>query len=172
MSLILRELNENDEQAFLAGYEEYKSDRLDWYTFIWKPGMSHQEHLQKLKNQKQSETIPPGRVPGTMLYAFVNEKIVGRVSIRHELNDFLFKRGGHIGYSVSPFERKKGYATEMLKLTLVYCRTNLGLKKVLITCDDDNIPSWKIIEKCGGKLENKTADEKDGTLFRRYWIDL
>jgi len=87
-----------------------------------------------------------GFVPSSYLVAVVSGKIVGRVSIRHELNDFLRAYGGHIGYGVVPSERRKGYATEILKLALLICRA-LNLEKIMIRCDCDNTGSMKVIEK-------------------------
>ncbi len=171
MSLILRELTQDDETAFLDGLQDWMGEDLEWYTFVWKPGMSHSEHLQILQNRKNKNEIPSHLVPNTMLYAFVEGKIVGRLSLRHELNDFLFERGGHLGYSVSPPNRQKGFATEILRQGLEYCK-KLGLSRVLITCSDQNIPSWKIIEKFGGDLENRIFDSEENEFVRRYWIDL
>lgn len=171
MNLILRELTASDEAAFLQGYEDWKNEDLTWYSFVWKPGMTHAEHLKILEEQKDKTKLPSNRVPSTMLYAFADGKIVGRFNIRHELNDNLFERGGNIGYSVSPKERNKGYATEMFKQGIKYCQ-HIGLNKVLITCADQNTPSWKIIEKFGGSLENRIFDFEEEEFVRRYWLDL
>jgi predicted acetyltransferase/ADP-ribose pyrophosphatase YjhB (NUDIX family) len=170
MNLILRELNMNDEAAFLRGCEDWKIESLTWYTFVWKPGMSHAEHLQILKDQKIQLNLPSHLVPSTMLYGFVNGEIIGRFNIRHELNAYLAERGGHIGYSVNPSQRKNGYASEMFRKGVEHCK-KLGLKKLLITCSDDNLPSWKIIEKFGGCLENRIFDAGKNELVRRYWLD-
>jgi predicted acetyltransferase len=147
-----------------------EADR-EWYTFAWKPGMRYSEMLEILAREARGE-VPEGRVPGSMLYAFVGGKIVGRVSLRHELNGQLRKRGGHIGYSVAAAYRGKGYATEMMRQALVEC-ARLGMKKLLITCSDSNVPSWKIIEHFGGVLEAKVPDAaKPGELVRRYWLEV
>jgi predicted acetyltransferase len=94
-----------------------------------------------------------GIVPATTYFAFVGDRIVGTIQIRHKLNDYLLKFGGHIGYGVLPSERRKGYATEMLRLALDKCKT-LGIEKALITCDKHNIASARIILKNQGVLEN------------------
>jgi predicted acetyltransferase len=132
--------------------------------------MSHAAHLERLRRNARGEDLPAGRVPSSMLYGFVAGRIIGRVSIRHELNAFLQDRGGHVGYSVAPAERRRGYATELLRLTLPFCR-ELGLERLLLTCDDANEPSWRIIERAGGRLEDRRT-HTDGSLYRRYWIDL
>ncbi len=170
-SLILRELTVNDEKAFLTGLEDWKNEELSWYTFSWKPGMSHAEHLADLERFKDKSKVPQNFVPATTLYAFVDGHIVGRLNIRYELNENLLHRGGNIGYAVSPLHRNKGYATEILKQGLEVCR-KLGLKKLLVTCADQNIHSWKVIEKFDAVLENKIFDEEEDEYVRRYWIDL
>ena len=170
-NLILRELNQKDELAFLRGYEDWKNEDPNWYSFVWKRGMSHAEHLQILEAQKDKKTIPENRVPSTMLYGFVGGEIVGRFNIRHELNSNLFERGGNIGYSVNPSCRRKGFASQMLSQGLDYCK-NLSIKKIIITCGDQNIASWKLIEKFGAHLENKTFDANKNEFVRRYWIEI
>ena len=94
---------------------------------------------------------------------------VGAVNIRHVLNDALFKAGGHIGDGIRPSERRKGYATAMIALALEECK-KLGIKKVLMTCDKNNIGSAKSIISNGGVLENEI--EEDGHIEQRYWIQL
>lgn len=97
MKLILRELNESDEQAFLEGAKEWVGESPHWYSFIW-PNVQFSEMLDILKKEALGVGLKPDRVPHTMLYAFLDEKIIGRVSVRHTLNDHLRKRGGHINY--------------------------------------------------------------------------
>ncbi len=103
-----------------------------------------------------------------------DNKLIGIIDFRHKLSEFLFKYGGNIGYSVLPEERRKGYAKEMLRLILEYCKDH-GLSKVLITCDKENIGSYKTIQYNGGILENEVIDDvnlsKSG-IIQRYWIEL
>jgi predicted acetyltransferase len=94
---------------------------------------------------------------------------IGRVSIRHELNEQLLRIGGHIGYEVRPGMRRRGHGTRALRLALDEAR-KLGLRRVLLTCDPENIASTKIIERNGGRLEEDVP--KGGERVRRYWIDL
>ncbi|UOF01979.1 GNAT family N-acetyltransferase [Bdellovibrio reynosensis] len=170
MNLILRELTPQDESAFFQGMNEWQGEQITWYTFAYKPGMNYGDMLEVLRKEKAGIEIAADKVPHTMLYAFVDGEIVGRVSVRHRLNDHLLQRGGHIGYSVAPRFRKNQYASEMVKQVMPYLRS-LGLEKILITCADTNIPSWKIIEKLGAELENKIRDDK-GELIRRYWLKI
>jgi predicted acetyltransferase len=104
----------------------------------------------------------------TILSKMLIGQIVGRVSIRHELNAFLTERGGHIGYGVRPEFRGRGYATAILLEALGIIH-NLGVQRVLVTCDDANIASSRVIEKCGGVLEN-IIEIDGGEPLRRYWI--
>lgn len=96
---------------------------------------------------------------------------VGMVNVRRELTEHLLQYGGHIGYSIHPNYRRRGYATEQLALALAYCRDELGLEKALVTCDDDNQGSIRTILHFDAELENKVEDE-DGRLTRRYWVSL
>ena len=169
MALILRELTDADEAAFLAGWDDWKGEDPLWYSFAWKEGMTYPEMMEILRKEKAGLDLAPDRVPHSMLYGFVDGKIVGRVSVRHILNDYLRSRGGHIGYAVAPAYRQRGYATEMVRQALRYCR-HIGIGAVMVTCADDNVPSWKLIERFGGVLEDKVIDETDGELTRRYWI--
>lgn len=127
--------------------------------------------LLKIQNDLSEETVEQNRVPATMYLTIrkSDNKIVGNIQIRHRLNDFLLKCGGHIGDSVRPSERRKGYATEQIRLALKKCK-ELGIGNVLITCDKTNIGSAKSIINNGGILENEI--NVDGIVKQRYWISL
>lgn len=103
------------------------------------------------------------------LYESDSDKIIGAVNIRHCLNDKLLEAWGSIGYGIRPDERKKGYATLALRLTLGKCR-ELGMKKALLGCYKENTSSAKVIEKNGGVLENEV--EVEGRVIKRYWIKI
>ena len=113
-----------------------------------------------------------GKVPDSVFFLLDVDRniLLGAINIRHYLNDYLLKYGGHIGDGIRPSERRKGYATEMIRLSLIECR-KLGIKKVLMVCDKSNIGSAKSIIKNGGILENEFVDE-DGVINQRYWIAL
>lgn len=112
-----------------------------------------------------------GLVPDSTFFCLDEDRniIVGAVNIRHYLNDALLLNGGHIGDGVRPSERRKGYATGMIRLALDECR-KLGIQKVLMVCDKENIASAKTILKNGGVLENEI--DVDGVIEQRYWIEL
>ena len=132
---------------------------------------SIEDWLKELKKRSCEDTVPKGLVPSST-YLGVREKdnyIVGMIDIRHYLNEYLTQVGGHIGYGVRKTERNKGYAKQMLKLALEKCK-ELKIKKVLITCDEDNIASEKVILSANAKFED--IRNVDGENKKRFWIDL
>ena len=132
---------------------------------------SIEDWLEELKKRSCEDTVPEGLVPSST-YLGVREKdnyIVGMIDIRHYLNEYLTQVGGNIGYSVRKTERNKGYAKQMLKLALEKCK-ELKMKKVLITCDEDNIASEKVILSANAKFED--IRNVDGENKKRFWIDL
>jgi predicted acetyltransferase len=170
-NLQLRKLIPQDEKAFLTALAAWTQDPGFIFSPGYESGMNFLDYLQLLANHELGKDLPDAYVPATSIYAFVNNEIIGRVSIRHILNNFLLKVGGHIGYGVLPKHRRKGYATEMLKQSLVHAK-NLGITRVLVTCDDNNIGSYKAIEANGGILENTLFIAEDQPQKRRYWIEL
>ena len=112
---------------------------------------------------------PAGRVPATFLVADVGGEIVGRSSIRFALNEVLAREGGHIGYAVLPWHRRRGYATEILRQSLVIARAH-GVGRVLVICDEDNAGSRVVIETCGGRLESVIETSPHEPPKRRYWV--
>lgn len=162
----LRPLSLEDEAEALQGHSELALENWE-YLLGYKEDMPWPEYLEILGHQSTGTNLKEGRVPATFLIAENEGKLVGRASIRHELNNFLLSVGGHIGYGVRPSYRRQGFATEILRQSLTYIH-GLGVREVLVTCDDDNLGSIRVIESQGGILENKV--EFEGTLKRRYWI--
>ena len=119
-----------------------------------------------------NEPLPLGQVKTLVRWA-ENEygEIVGSCRVRVQLNDRYRKRGGHIGYDVRSRYRRRGIGTQLLKEALGELR-RAGLDRALLTCEDDNIASWKIIEKNGGKLDCIEYDEELKEKNRKYWIEL
>ncbi len=151
------------EEFLLNGETVHGSALLGEYnTFI--------EWYKDLVNNSSEETVAEGWVPSTTLLGVdENDRIVGMIDIRHRLNDYLAQFGGHIGYSVRKDERRKGCATQMLKQALEVAK-QLGIDKVLLTCEKENDASAATIRKAGGVLENEVYD--DGVLTQRYWINI
>ena len=132
---------------------------------------SIEDWLEELNKRSCEDTVPEGLVPSST-YLGIREKdnyIVGMIDIRHYLNEYLTQVGGNIGYSVRKTERNKGYAKQMLKLALEKCK-ELKIKKVLITCDEDNIASEKVILSANAKFEDIRCI--DGKNIKRFWIEL
>ncbi|MGA7672374.1 MAG: GNAT family N-acetyltransferase [Nitrolancea sp.] len=119
----------------------------------------------------RGERLPPGFIPSTDFWLIDDDEFIGRVSIRHELTEGLRRIGGHIGYQIRPTKRRLGHGTRILALALPKAR-ELGLTRVLVTCDETNIGSRKIIEANGGEFEN-AVDLEDGSPRKlRYWIQI
>jgi len=134
---------------------------------------NYDQWLIKVANDLDLLNIPKDKVPANT-YFFIREsddKIIGMINIRHKLNNFLINEGGHIGYSIRPTERNKGYATILLKCGLEKCR-ELNLQKVLITCNKSNKASAKVIQNNGGILENEIYSDTYKQEIQRYWITL
>ena len=126
--------------------------------------------LVYLERFKHEDTVPEGRVISSE-YMCVREKdqqVVGLINIRHKLNDDLLFVSGHVGYSIRPSERLKGYAHEQLRLALNVC-DQLGINPILITCNKDNEASRRTILKAHGIKENEVVEE-DRNIVERYWI--
>jgi len=120
----------------------------------------------------EHDDLPEGWLKAIVFW-LIDEKdnIIGTCRLRPEPAGRFLQVGGHIGYDIKPSARRLGYGTEILRLTLLEA-AKINLSKVLVTCDDDNIGSWKIIEANAGILENKIIDPRDDKEVRRYWICL
>jgi predicted acetyltransferase len=162
----LRPLSMEDRIEALKGHSELAKENWE-YLLGYVESMSWSDYLDALKKESLGQELKEGRVPATFLIAEDQGNLVGRASIRHELNDFLFNFGGHIGYGVRPNFRRQGFATEILKQSIKYL-DEFGVKNILITCGNDNVGSRKVIEAQGGILEN--AVEYKGSSVLRFWI--
>jgi predicted acetyltransferase len=132
---------------------------------------NYNEYLKNAKNNSLGVNLQDDRVPSDIFFLVNNKskRILGAIDIRYSLNDYLYNYGGNIGYGIRTTERKKGYATEMLKLALDICREK-GMDKVLITCKSSNVASAKTMIKNGAVLENEVLE--NDILIQRYWIKL
>jgi len=167
MRLILPSLTYK--RAYLDALEEtkYETGR----TRLNKPEVneSFEGFVKRLNNYARGMGLPEGYVPSTMFWLINKDQLIGRVDIRHRLTRSLLRHGGHIGYYIRPSKRKMGYGRKILEFSLLKAE-RLGLSRVLLTCDDDNIGSRKIIEVNGGVLKNIIEPEKNKPKTRRYWI--
>lgn len=143
-----------------AGDDRYKSARDDFSAYV-----------HGLLAAASGVNLPPGHVPSSEFWLVSGKHIIGRSKLRHVLSPTLKEEGGNIGYDIRPSERKKGYGTLILKLTLEKARERRS-DRVLVTCDTDNLGSAKIIEKNGGKLQDQAISTRSGKLISRYWIEL
>ncbi len=174
MNIELVKLTSEYKEQLIDMLTEWKNDILINHTDkspgrLWANDFHDFDHY--LKNLEIKEDTPGGLVPDTTLFCLDKDRniFVGAVNIRHYLNEALLKNGGHIGDGIRPSERRKGYATAMITLALEECK-KLGIDKVLMCCDKDNIGSAKSIINNGGVLENEI--EEDGHIEQRYWIQL
>jgi len=158
-------------ESFIAGTRESQAEGLELFYNLDKISKDFEGLLQILRDASNRAKIPPERVPMSDFWLIDGDEYVGRLSLRHELNEALLLWGGHIGYQIRPSKRRRGYGKEILRLGLLKAK-ELGLNRVLVTCDEDNIGSRKIIEYNGGQLEN-IIEVKDSPVRKmRYWIDI
>ncbi|MCJ8008483.1 GNAT family N-acetyltransferase [Lederbergia wuyishanensis] len=157
-------------ESYLDMIAEWHEANENVVPFVLKMETDNFEKMvQELKGFSQGMGIPETFVPHTTYWLMnEHENIIGVINIRHYLNERLIHIGGHIGYGVRPSERKKGYATMMLRLALEKAK-DMDMKEVLITCDKENIGSAKTIISNGGQLESEVETE-DGRIAQRFWI--
>lgn len=160
------------ESEYLSFYQEWKESGEVMVPWVISMDPSNfQEMIKSLLDSEKEENIPENWVPASTYWLVdENKKVIGAVNIRHRLTKRLLDRGGHIGYGIRPSERRKGYATKLLSLSLQKTR-ELGLEKVLVTCDEHNIASEKTILNNGGVPDTNFIEE-DGNVIKRFWIEL
>ena len=130
-------------------------------------------YLEDTMRYTREETLPEGMVLATQFLCIrkSDNRLVGMIQVRHYLNDFLRTFGGHIGYSIRPSERRKGYASWMLKNVQPYCKS-LGLSEILVCCLDTNEGSRRTILKNGGRFDGTAYRADENKTLERYWITL
>ena len=169
-SLALRLLQDSDEESFKSAVGEFANDVPPWqFAFDFNPDADFPSYVTKVNDWSKGIGVPEGFVPNSFFVGVVNGQIIGRLSLRHELNEFLRSFGGHIGYGVIPSQRGKGYATEMLRQALPIC-AQLGIDQALVSCDVDNYASQKVIERNGGIFDSITNLANLKVQKRLYWI--
>jgi predicted acetyltransferase len=170
--LTLRFLHIDDQRSFEAAIEEFR-DNLPAFDFALSRDRceSFPQYVDMCERWSRGVALPDGFVPCSFFVGVVDGEVVGRLSLRHELNDFLSKYGGHIGYGVRPSMRGRGYATQMLKQALPMCAQR-KIQRPILFCDIDNIASRRTIEHCGGEFEGVVDAPTPGQKFRRYGINV
>ena len=166
------------DESNIGQYEEYRREFLENGDSMDGTGPmrrieSGRDWLAHVRSYESPDTLPAGKVLATQ-YLLVREsdgKLLGMLQLRHYLNDYLARIAGHIGYSVRPSERRRGYARRMLAMALDEARA-LGLDRVMISCAVDNEGSRRTILANGGEFDSTVWDEEDGETLERYWITL
>ena len=157
-------------EGFRRGAQETVSERrirqieADFAAYI--AAMTEQTGRIRLPT---GEVVP--KVPFSVFWLVEGDAFIGEANVRHQLNTYLLKEGGHVGYGIRPSRQRQGYGRLILALALEECR-RLGLERVLLTCLQDNVASARIIEANGGELENVIDDPAGRGPLRRYWIAL
>ena len=154
-------------REFVAGAES--PEAAFPFLLFWTPDVAWSDYLGLLRGLRDGSAVPEGLVHSSFLLAEADGELVGRVSLRFELNERLAAEGGHIGYGVRPAFRRRGYATEILRQGLALLRA-AGVARVLVVCNDDNAGSATVIERGGGVLESVVTPDDGEPPFRRYWI--
>ena len=164
----LVEPSEKYMKSYIEAFEEYKKHDVSSYGFS---DATTTNVLEKFDNYKKERNLKSGRV-GAHFFWLVddeNDYFIGEITIRHNLNEALERYGGHIGYGIRRSEWNKGYGTRMLELALIEAK-KIGLCEILITCDDDNTGSARVMEKNGFVFSDKIENIFNGETIvtRRY----
>lgn len=174
MALKLIRLTKAYEKQLGEMIDEWKADQKQNHTngSPWAIFKNDPHDFDRYLRELELKEPADGKVPDSTFFLLDEERdrLLGAVNIRHYLNAFLLHEGGHIGDGIRPSERRKGYATELLRLALIECEA-LGIGRALVVCNKDNIGSRKAIQRNGGVLENEFVNE-DGEIEQRYWIQI
>ncbi|MFF0625282.1 GNAT family N-acetyltransferase [Streptomyces sp. NPDC004296] len=161
--------------SFLAAMAEFRAEGVHrsphsglgrelrtWHT-RWPSAEGFAAYVQEVGGVSSDERVD-GPVPMSTFWWVDGDTYLGRITVRHRLTPSLLEFGGHIGYAVRPTARRQGHATAMLRAVLPHAHQRLGLDRVLVTCDDTNTGSRRVIEECGGVFEDRRQEKL------RYWI--
>lgn len=159
--------------AFAAMVEDFRRSAEPRYLEVDLTPSGFVAFVHRLHEESRGTGLPPGRVPNTTYWLMRPDAalVLGVSNLRHWLTPALEKEGGHIGYMITPTQRRKGYGTQQLALCLEKA-CKLGLERVLVTCDTDNIASARIIQKNGGIFESEVISDYSTKPVSRYWIEL
>lgn len=168
--ILVRPAKQLEEKAREYKQEHFDAGEYELHGSSLFDKLEYDEWMKLVEDNSNEKTVRVGWVISSTFFAVrkKDSKIIGMIDIRHSLNEFLKKYGGNIGYGVRPSERNNGYAAEILKQGLEYCKT-IGLEKVMLACYKDNQASSKTIAKCGGVLE-KEFTYQNGRTVQVFWI--
>jgi predicted acetyltransferase len=167
----LTEPSERYQASYLEALQEFQAEGRHLEPSLEEIAADFARFVQHLRDLTDRTKLKPGWVPGSDFWLIDGSDYIGRLSLRHGLNQHLLQMGGHIGYEIRPSRRRQGYGKLILKYGLEQAKA-FGLEHVLLTCDEDNLGSRKIIESQGGKLENIIEVERWPVPVCRYWISL
>lgn len=155
---------------FVDDFECNDPENADYYQGA---KINYRSYVRSILDEEQGINLQPGYVPCSHRWLIdANNNVVGAIRIRHHINNpFLAEEAGHIGYDVAPSHRNQGAGTAMLKYALAEAKV-LGLDKVLLVADEDNVGSRKVIENNGGQLECTVMSKHYGVPIARYWFSL
>lgn len=160
---------EPSDEAAVAEAQRIMAGEGFTFAFGYTPGDDFPQWLELMAARRSGEGVAPGWVAATFELAIVDMRVAGRLSVRHALNGFLLQQGGHIGYGVLPAFRGRGIGKRMLQRGL-QLTSELGIERVLVTCDEDNAASRRIIEGAGGVYESSHVGDGVRAPTRRYWF--
>lgn len=168
MKIYLKLPSLQDKSKMLDYIEEFRNFDEDYVPMDFEKDMIYEEWLQKIEDLRTGKNLHDKKVPMTYYFIMDDDKIVGHIKIRHNIQtDFLSKIGGHIGCGVRPSERKKGYATKGLELALIECK-KMGIDDVMVSCKKENVGSAKCIQNNGGVFEGEV--DCRGDIYLKYNI--
>lgn len=156
-------------ENFLLDFERAGEARIPAYFAA--PSWSHNEIVSRFAAWERGEALTGGWVPSTTRFLVEEGRILGVFNLRHALNDHLRRTGGHVGYAVRPSARGQGFGTRLLEGAKREARL-MGIDRLLVTCDESNAASRRVIEKSGGRLRDAIAREGTRARTLRFWIDL
>jgi predicted acetyltransferase len=158
-----------DDEADVAEAQRIMAKEDFTFAFGYTPGEDFCNWVEIVAARRLGMNVAPGWVSATFELAIVERRIAGRLSVRHALNDFLLQQGGHIGYGVLPAYRGQGIGKQMLQRGLQLTAA-LGIQRTLVTCDEDNAASRRIVEGAGGLYESSSTGADVRVPIRRYWF--
>ena len=157
---------------FIAYAEEFRAAREPFvHAELGRARSDFAGLIRSWRDEAAGRNLPDGYVPSTRYWLVRGGRILGTARLRHHLVPALEDFGGHIGYEVRPSERRCGYATHFLGEMLAKAR-QLGLRRVLVTCNNDNVASARVIQKNGGVLDSESYSPRSRCITQRYWIEL